>query len=104
MTNDTKDANKPDDSKKKPVDTNKPQDNRGGLHFCKVNGVEIEVPQKKLAAREILKLAKDKGAIPGKPDDYVLQGEKEQYQPDDLIDLDKDSECITIPVTPTSVA
>ena len=38
----------------------------------KVNGVEIYTDHQSLLAEEILKLAKEKGAIPGTPEDYIL--------------------------------
>ena len=42
--------------------------------------------------------------MPGKPDEYALQGDKGQYGPDDLVDLLEDDVFITIPTTPTQVA
>ena len=53
----------------------------------KVNGVQIETPHQKLVARDILKLAKEKGAIPGNPEEYILQGDKGKYKADDWVDL-----------------
>ena len=70
----------------------------------KVNGVEIEVAESKLMARDILELAKERGAMPGKPEDYILQGDKRQYKPDDWVDLEEDNSFITIPTAPTPVA
>lgn len=70
----------------------------------KVNGIEIEVKRQKITAGEILELAKDRGAVPGKPEEYVLQGDKGQYDSGDLIDLNEDNVFITLPTTPTPVA
>lgn len=70
----------------------------------KVNGVEIPNERETLLAEEILKLAKDKGAIPGNPDDYILQGDKGKYKPDDMVNLAEDNLFIAIPNKPTPVA
>ena len=70
----------------------------------KVNGEEIDTPDRELSARDILQLAKNKGAIPGNPEDYILQGDKGQYGPDDLVNLEEDNLFITIPNKPTPVA
>ena len=70
----------------------------------KVNGIKIEVKRQKITAGEILELAKERGAVPGKPEEYVLQGDKGQYDSDDLIDLNEDNVFITLPTTPTQVA
>lgn len=70
----------------------------------KVNGVEIATPHQKLVAHDILELAEKQGAIPGKPESYVLQGDKGAYGWDDRVDLEEDCRFITIPNTPTQVA
>ena len=70
----------------------------------KVNGVEIPTEHKSLLAKEILALAKDKQAIPGKPDDYILQGDKGKYKPEDRVNLEEDNLFIAIPNKPTPVA
>ena len=70
----------------------------------KVNGIEIETPHQKLVARDILELAAEHGAMPGKPDEYILQGDKGPYKQDDWVDLEVDNEFITIRNTPTQVA
>ncbi len=70
----------------------------------KVNGIEIKADARKLRARQILALASDHHAMPGKPNEYVLQGDKGQYAPDDEVDLLEDNVFITIPTTPTPVA
>ena len=70
----------------------------------KVNGIEIDTPHQKIVAHDILELAEKKGAIPGKPEDYILQGDKGPYGWDDWVDLKEDYLFITIPNQPTPVA
>ncbi len=71
----------------------------------KVNGIQIEVESEKLTVLDILELAKEKGAIPGDPKDYFLQGDKGKYEDQNaLIDLNEDNQFITIPNRPTQVA
>lgn len=70
----------------------------------KVNGVEIYTDHESLSAEEILKLAKEKGAIPGNPEDYILQGDKGEYKRDDRVNLKEDNLFIAIPNKPTLVA
>lgn len=70
----------------------------------KVNGIQFEVKQQNVFAREILELAAKHGAMPGKPEEYTLQGDKGEYGWDDSIDLLQDNVFITIPNTPTPVA
>ena len=74
-----------------------------GFQF-KVNGVQLESPNRELSAHEILELAENKGAIPGKPRDYVLQGDKGKYRGDDRVNLEEDNLFIAIPDKPTPVA
>ena len=74
-----------------------------------VNGVLIKVDDGKVddgkvRADEILRLAKQYGAMPGNPDDYQLQGEQRLYKADDWVDLREDKQFITIPIGPTDVA
>lgn len=70
----------------------------------KVNGVEIHTDHESLSAEEILKLAKEKDAIPGNPEDYILQGDKGKYKRDDSVNLKEDNLFIAIPNKPTPVA
>lgn len=70
----------------------------------KVNGVKIETQHQKLVAHDILELAEKHSAMPGKPEDYILQGDKGQYGWDDWVDLEEDSVFITILNAPTPVA
>ena len=70
----------------------------------KVNGVELYTKHQSLSAKQILELAKEKGAIPGNPDAYILQGDKGKYKLDDLVDLKQDYLFIAIPNKPTPVA
>ena len=70
----------------------------------KVNGVEISTDQQELKAGEILQLAKQQGAIPGNPEEYILKGEKREYGWDDTVDVAQDNIFIAILNTPTQVA
>ena len=70
----------------------------------KVNGVQLDSPTRVVLARTILEAAAKVGAMPGKPDEYLLQGDKGRYAPDDSVDLAEDNIFITIPTTPTPVA
>ncbi len=70
----------------------------------KINGVEISTEHQKIVAHDILELAEKKGAIPNKPEEYSLQGDKRRYGWDDWVDLEEDDVFITIPNTPTPVA
>ena len=69
----------------------------------KVNGVEMYTDHESLLAEEILKLAKEKGAIPGTPEDYILIGDKGEYKGDNRVNLEKENLFITIPDKPTLV-
>ena len=70
----------------------------------KVNGVEIRTDHQSLLAKEILELAKAKGAIPGNPEGYILQGDKGDYKEDERVNLKEDNLFIAIPNKPTPVA
>lgn len=72
--------------------------------ILKVNGIEIETPHQNIVAHDILELAQKRGAMPGKPEEYILQGDKGQYGWDDWVDLEEDNVFITIRNTPTQVA
>lgn len=93
-----------EDKKPDKTELDEKNEKHGDSFAFKVNGIEMFSPQKDLSAGEILKLAKEKGAIPGKPEDYILQGEKDKYENDDLVDLEQDNQSITIPNRPTPVA
>ena len=72
-----------------------------------INDVKIESRYEKLTAMEILKMAAERGAFEGKPEDYILQSLKEddrKYKPQDTVDLSVDNEFIALPVDPTPVA
>ena len=69
-----------------------------------VNGVKIKIDKEKLLAIDILKKAKQHGAMPGEPDTYLLQGDKELYKPEDWVDILEDKVFITVPNTATDVA
>ncbi len=70
----------------------------------KVNGVEITISHRKLVAHDILELAEKRGVMPGKPEDYILHGDKGEYGWDDWVDLEEDRVFITIRNAPTPVA
>lgn len=70
----------------------------------KVNGMEMAMPYVGVVAHDILELAEKNGAIPGKPEDYLLQGDKGKYGWDNWVDLEEDNVFLTIPNQPTPVA
>ena len=78
-------------------------ENEGPYPF-KVNGVELQAQSRVLSALEILEIARKHGAMPGNPDQYLLQGDKGRYQLSDKVDLAEDNIFITVPITPTPVA
>ncbi len=88
--------------------TNAEPTKKDGLFPFKVNGEELSAKSQVLLAREILEIAAAHGAMPGKPDEYLLQGDKGpqngRYSPDDPVDLVEDNVFITVPHTPTPVA
>ena len=72
-----------------------------------VNDVKIESQNEKLTALEILEIAAERGAIDGKPEDYILQSLKDEdrkYKPEDTVDLSVDNEFIALQIGPTPVA
>ena len=70
----------------------------------KVNGIEIETEHAKMVAHDILELAEKKGAIPSSWKNYILKGDKGEYQPNQEVDLQEDNFFITLRVGPTPVA
>ena len=66
----------------------------------KINGVEIGTPHQVLTAGDILELAEKHGAIPRKPEQYTLEGDKGSYAWEDKVDLEEDNVFRTIPNTP----
>ena len=70
----------------------------------KVNGDQFVSDKQKLTAIEILEIAREKGSIPGPPQDYILKGTKQDYKGTDLVDLSQDDIFITVPTTATQVA
>lgn len=95
---------------KKPEESNgsKPLDQKPaeGYHF-QVNGKELLSQHEKLVALDVLRLAKDKNAFPGKPEEYLLEdvgGEGRQYKLNDWVDLSGEKEFITTPNQDTPVA
>ena len=81
-------------------------DTHGKAEKIEVNGIyiEVETVDQKLSAYQILELAKEKGAIPGDPKDYILQGDKGKYKGDDDVDLREDRRFITVRDRATPVA
>ena len=73
-------------------------------YILKVNGITIHTDHQSLTAGAILILAQRDNAIPGKPEDYLLQGDKGVYQPGDIIDLEQDNVFIAIRNKETPVA
>ena len=73
-------------------------------YTLKVNGIELSTDHQIPTAIDILKLAKEKDAIPGNPNKYILQGDKGKYGGDTPVDLKQDNVFITIPNEPTPVA
>ena len=72
-----------------------------------VNDVKMESRYEKVTALEILEMAAERGAIDGKPEDYILQSLKDEgrkYKPEDTVDLSVDSEFIALQIGPTPVA
>lgn len=70
----------------------------------KVNGIEMQMEHEKVVAHDILELAEKEGAIPGKPENYLLDGDKGRYGRNDWVNLSEDSVFITLRDTPTQVA
>lgn len=83
------------------------KDKEGPFPF-KVNGVELTAKSQVLLARQVLEIAHEHGAMPGKPEEYLLQGDKGpdkgRYLPENKVDLLEDNVFITVPHTPTPVA
>lgn len=75
-----------------------------GTFAIKVNGMEMPMRDERVVAHDILELAEKRGAIPGKPDEYELQGDKSRYGWEDMVNLSEDSVFITLRKGPTPVA
>ena len=72
--------------------------------LIKVNGFAIRTAHERMAAREILELAKKEEAFPGKPEDYLLLGDKGVYGSNDWVNVREDDLFVSIPDKPTPVA
>lgn len=107
MTDKDDKSEKNEVSEKKSVDDNKTSGDteslRRSFEFT-VNGIKIDTPHQKLVAHDILELAEKRDAIPGKPEDCDLKGDKGKYGWDDWVDLEEDNLFITIPKKSTPVA
>lgn len=81
-------------------------DKPGAPITFKVNGVVLESTHEKLVSLDILKMAAEKGAVAGKPEDYILQdmAGAHKYKPDDWVELKQDEEFLAVPQGPTPVA
>ena len=77
---------------------------KDGKYDFKVNGAEFQTEYQNPTALEILMIAKQGGAIPNNPEEYVLQGDKGLYQGVDRVNLEEDNVFLTIPVSSTQVA
>ena len=75
-----------------------------GKYDFKVNGTEFQTEYQSPTALEILMIAKQGGAIPNNPGDYVLQGDKGLYQGVYRVNLEEDNVFVTIPVSSAQAA
>ena len=71
-----------------------------------VNDTDIKTQHEKLVAADILKLAAQEGAIPNKPEGYILEtaDESHQFKNDDWVNLQEYKNFITVPNSKTDVA
>ena len=71
----------------------------------KVNGVEIEVPEEVLV-RDLVAKAKEKDAIAGSVDDYVVERltQEGEFRIDETIRISEQEELLAVPVDATPVA
>lgn len=69
-----------------------------------VNGVKVDVPSREISSRELLELAKERKAMPGSVDEYILLGNEGRYEPEALVDVKKDDALLTVPSGATLVA
>lgn len=72
---------------------------------ARINGVDVFIPTDtgSATAIEILQHADRLGVIPGKPENYTLDGDN-RYADEDVVDLQVDSTFITLRNAPTPVA
>ena len=79
---------------------------RDQIYSFTVNGTEIKTQHEKLTAGDILRLAIQQGAIPGKPEDYILESHEpeRQFKADDVVDLTEYKDFITEKSGSTPVA
>ena len=75
-----------------------------GPYILKVNGVELVTEHQSLTAGAILILALAHEAISGKPEEYLLEGDKGTHGPGDVIDLLEENVFFAIPNRSTPVA
>ena len=72
--------------------------------LIRVNGFAIRTAHEQLVAREILELAKKQEAFSGKPEDYLLMGDKGLYGSKDQVNVREDDLFVAISDRPTLVA
>ena len=56
-----------------------------------VNGIEIKLNHEKLVAIDVLKLAAERGAFTGNPEEYILESDnpKHEFKSNDWVDFRK---------------
>ena len=71
-----------------------------------VNDTDIKTQHEKLVAADILELAAQQGAIPNKPEGYILEtaDESHQFKNEDWVSLQEYKSFITVPNSKTDVA
>lgn len=70
----------------------------------KINGVEIATDRSRLNAGEVLKIAKERHAISGEVEEYILLGQNREYALVEEVDVVVDDLLVSIPTGPTPVA
>ena len=81
-----------------------PDKNTGKEFSFSVNGESLASEFQELVALDVLKIAKEKAAIPNNPEDYWLKGDTQVYKLDDWIDLSVDKSLVSLPHGRTPVA
>ena len=78
-------------------------DGNTGKYIFKVNGRELSTNKTIVGEREILRRAKDAGAVPYEPENYFLLGNNRKYKKGEYINIIEATSFIAIPNTPTMV-
>ena len=82
-------------------------DDKPSDHFTiTVNGKELKLDHEKLVASDVLKLAKERGAFTGNPEEYVLLSDdpEHEFKNDDWVDFREYKEFTAERSAPTPVA